>query len=42
MYLYFLLGFRLTLRVNDNKRRELLAENTVGYFKIPDLKQWYK
>nr|CAD2147597.1 unnamed protein product [Meloidogyne enterolobii] len=28
MYLYFLLGFRLTLRVNDNKRRELLAENT--------------
>ncbi|CAK5083592.1 unnamed protein product [Meloidogyne enterolobii] len=28
MYLYFLLGFRLTLRVSDNKRRELLAENT--------------
>ncbi|KAF7636295.1 hypothetical protein Mgra_00004282 [Meloidogyne graminicola] len=28
MYLYFLLGFRLTLRVNDKKRRELLAENT--------------
>nr|Q8T5G8.1 RecName: Full=Chitin synthase; AltName: Full=Chitin-UDP acetyl-glucosaminyl transferase [Meloidogyne artiellia]AAG40111.1 chitin synthase [Meloidogyne artiellia] len=28
MYLYFLLGFRLMLRVHEQKRRELLAENT--------------
>lgn len=28
MYLYYLLGYKLALRVHDARRRELLAENT--------------
>lgn len=28
MYLYYLLGYRLMLKVADKARRELLAENT--------------
>uniref|UniRef100_A0A914HDU6 chitin synthase n=1 Tax=Globodera rostochiensis TaxID=31243 RepID=A0A914HDU6_GLORO len=28
MYLYYLLGYRLALRVHDHRRRELLSENT--------------
>ena len=28
MYLYYLLGYRLSLKVCDKARKELLAENT--------------